>query len=177
MTVSATPRQPRTVALTSLRGEKEFRRVRRQGVNVRHPLFALRVTDYRPRYGQPWQPAAHIGIVVPKKVLKRAVDRNRVRRRVREALRTLPQSTFAQPLYACRGILFPAETVLHVPFVELQQALANAVADIPAQIKASGKGKSKGHGGGKHNPRASQGRAKTQTAESHQRQSGATPTK
>lgn len=123
--------------------------MRRLGVNLRHPLFSLRVTDYRPRHGQPWQPAAHIGIVVPKKVLRSAVDRNRVRRRVREALRTLPQSDFAQPLFACRGILFPTEAVLRVPFAELQGALATAVADVPAKVKSAGKKNPKKGGAGK----------------------------
>ena len=152
---SVTPRQ-RAVALHSLKGEKEFRRVRRLGVSLRGPLFSLKVTDYRPRHGQPWRPAAQIGIVVPKKVLKHAVDRNRVRRRVREALRTLPESAFAQPLPACRGILFPTEAVLHVPFAELQGALAQAMAEVPRRVKAgAGKGKGKpaaGRSKGKSGP-------------------------
>ncbi len=131
------------MALASLRGEREFRRVRRLGVSVRHPLFTLKVALYRPRYGQPWQPAMHIGIVVPKKVLKHAVDRNRVRRRVREALRTLPASAWAQPLTPCQGILFPTEAVLHVPFAELQGALAGAVAQVPQRVKAAGKSSGK----------------------------------
>ncbi|MDO4263054.1 MAG: ribonuclease P protein component [Deinococcus sp.] len=136
---SVTPHQ-RAVALRSLKGEKEFRRVRRLGVGLRHPLFSLKVTDYRPRHGQPWRPAAHIGIVVPKKVLAHAVDRNRVRRRVREALRTLPQTVLVpgeppQPLPACRAILFPTEAVLHASFGELQQALAGAMAQVPARVK------------------------------------------
>ena len=136
----------RAVALRSLKGEREFRRVRRLGSGLRHPLFSLKVTDYRPRYGQPWRPAAHIGIVVPKKVLKHAVDRNRVRRRVREALRTLPQSPHAQALPACRGILFPTEAALHVSFSELQEALAGAMAQVPARVKGN-KGGGKRQGG------------------------------
>ncbi|WP_261664859.1 ribonuclease P protein component [Deinococcus sp. Marseille-Q6407] len=133
---SATP-QHGGVALRSLKGDKEFRRVRRQGASLRYALFSLKVTGYRPRHGQPWRPAAQIGIVVPKKVLKHAVDRNRVRRRVREALRTLPQQ--GQPLPACRAILFPTEAALHAPFTELQQALAAALLQVPEQVKRSGK--------------------------------------
>ena len=109
------------VALTSLRGEREFRKVRAHGQTIRHALFTLRVTDYRPRYGETWQPRAIIGIVVPKKTLKLAVKRNRVRRRVREALRTLPG------LPPCRATIHPNVAALSVPFAELQAALGQAL--------------------------------------------------
>ena len=112
---SATAPAPRpAVALASLRGDKEFRKVRQHGQVIRHALFTLRVTDYRPRYGESWQPRAIIGIVVSKKTLKLAVKRNRVRRRVREALRTLPT------LPPCRATIHPNVAALSVPFGELQ---------------------------------------------------------
>ncbi|AWN24465.1 ribonuclease P protein component [Deinococcus irradiatisoli] len=104
-----------------MRGEKEFRKVRAHGQVVRHALFTLRVTDYRPRYGETWQPRAMIGIVVPKKTLKLAVKRNRVRRRVREALRTLPG------LPPCRATIHPNAAALGAPFAELQAALGQAL--------------------------------------------------
>ncbi|MBZ9752939.1 ribonuclease P protein component [Deinococcus sp. HMF7604] len=116
-----------------MRGDREFRKVRAHGAVVRDPLFTLRVTEYRPRHGQPWRPGAVIGIVVPKKTLKRAVDRNRARRRVREALRTLPGG-----LPACRAILMPGPAVLKVPFGELQQALARALARAPSRRSKGG---------------------------------------
>ncbi len=122
------------MALDSLRGDREFRKVRNHGVAVRDPLFTLRLTEYRPRYGESWQPRAIMGIVVSKKTLKRAVDRNRVRRRVREALRTLPGG-----LPPCRAILLPNPGVLEVPFAELQAALARAIARAPSQGKRGGK--------------------------------------
>lgn len=116
------------MALSSLRGEREFRKVRAHGSPVRGPLFTLRLAEYRPRHGEVWRPRAIIGIVVPKKTLKRAVDRNRARRRVREALRTLPGG-----LPPCRAILMPAPGVLTVPFTELQDALARALARAPGR--------------------------------------------
>lgn len=122
------------MALDSLRGDREFRKVRNHGVAVRDPLFTLRLTEYRPRYGESWQPRAIIGIVVSKKTLRRAVDRNRVRRRVREALRTLPDG-----LPPCRAILLPNPGVLKVPFADLQTALARAIAKAPGQAKRGGK--------------------------------------
>lgn len=107
--------------LQALRGEREFRKVRQHGAVVRSPLFTLRVTPYRPRYGETWQPRAIVGIVVSKKTLKHAVKRNRVRRRMREALRTLPQ------LPACRATLHPTPEVLRVPFTQLQAELSRAL--------------------------------------------------
>lgn len=122
------------MALDSLRGDREFRKVRNHGVVVRDPLFTLRLTEYRPRYGEAWQPRAIMGIVVSKKTLKRAVDRNRVRRRVREALRTLPGG-----LPPCRAILLPNPGVLTVSFADLQTALARAIARAPGQGKRGGR--------------------------------------
>ena len=121
------------MALDSLRGDREFRKVRTHGVAVRDPLFTLRVTEYRPRYGETWRPRAIIGIVVAKKTLKRAVDRNRVRRRIREALRTLPGG-----LPPCRAILLPNPGVLSADFAQVQAALARALARAPGRVKAKG---------------------------------------
>ena len=130
------------MALDSLRGDREFRKVRNHGSAVRDPLFTLRLTEYRPRYGEAWQPRAIMGIVVSKKTLKRAVDRNRVRRRVREALRTLPGG-----LPPCRAILLPNPGVLTVPFADLQAALARAIAKAPAQGRRGGKSGNPGRSG------------------------------
>ncbi|MEW6420931.1 MAG: ribonuclease P protein component [Deinococcota bacterium] len=118
-----------------MKGEREFRRVRQQGTALRDPLFTLRVTDYRPRHGEAWRPRAIIGIVVSKKTLRRAVDRNRARRRVREALRALPGG-----LPPCRAILLPNPAVLTVPFGELQAALVQVFAQVPGRVKRKGGG-------------------------------------
>lgn len=133
---SATERPARRVALSSLRGDKEFRKVRTHGVALRDPLFTLRLTEYRPRYGETWRPRALVGIVVPKKTLKRAVDRNRARRRLREALRTLPDG-----LPPCRAILMPNPAVLKTDFADLQTALARAFARAPKQVGGRNKAK------------------------------------
>lgn len=137
------------MALDSLRGDREFRKVRAHGQAIRDPLFTLRVTEYRPRHGETWRPRAIIGIVVSKKTLKRAVDRNRARRRAREALRTLPGG-----LPACRAILLPNPAILDVPFTDLQAALTRALNRAPGRGGKGGSGKGgaqKGSGGG--NPR------------------------
>lgn len=129
------------MTLDSLRTDREFRKVRAHGVAVRDPLFTLRVTDYRPRHGEVWQPRAIIGIVVSKKTLRRAVDRNRARRRVREALRTLPGG-----LPPCRAILLPNPGVLRAPFPELQGALARALQKAPGRVRRGGGGNPSGAG-------------------------------
>lgn len=128
---SADTRRARPVALASLRGDREFRKVRQHGVVVRDPLFTLRLTEYRPRYGESWRPRAIFGIVVPKKSLKRAVDRNRARRRVREALRTLPGG-----LPPCRAILMPNPSILRASFGDIQAALVKALAKAPGRVKS-----------------------------------------
>lgn len=130
------------MALDSLRGDREFRKVRQHGVPLRDPLFTLRITEYRPRHGEVWRPRSIIGIVVPKKTLKLAVQRNRARRRVREALRTLPGG-----LPPCRAILMPNPAVLDVPFAELQAALRRALDRAPGRIKAAKAGAGGSRGG------------------------------
>ncbi|ANE43029.1 ribonuclease P protein component [Deinococcus puniceus] len=138
------PRRP--VALDSLRGDREFRKVRQHGVAVRDPLFTLRLTEYRPRHGETWQPRAIIGVVISKKTLKRAVDRNRARRRVREALRTLPGG-----LPPCRAILLPNPGVLTATFPALQAALIRSLAKAPGRVK-KGAGGQKGGNSGRPQP-------------------------
>ncbi|GGJ74665.1 hypothetical protein GCM10008939_18760 [Deinococcus aquiradiocola] len=115
---------------------------------IRTRYFQLRVTDYRPRHGEVWQPRAIIGIVVPKKTLKRAVDRNRARRRMQEALRTLPG------LVPCRAILSPAALVLDAPFAELQAALAKALGSFDPKARPRPKPRSGGAPGPTPGPRA-----------------------
>lgn len=116
---------------------------------MRDPLFTLRLTDYRPRYGEAWRPRALMGLVVSKKTLKRAVDRNRARRRVREALRTMPPELLPGGLPACRAIVMLNPSVLAVPFAELQGALARALGRAAGQL---------GRGGGKRGNRGGAGR-------------------
>ena len=143
------------MALDSLRGDREFRKVRQHGLTIRDPLFTLRITEYRPRHGETWRPRAIVGIVVPKKTLKRAVDRNRARRRTREALRTLPGG-----LPPCRAILMPNPGLLKAEFTVIQGALGRALSRAPGRVKR--KGGPQGGGGqrpkdqaqGSGNPRA-----------------------
>ena len=134
-----------------MRGEREFRKVRAHGAAVRDPLFTLRLTDYRPRYGERWHPRAIIGLVVSKKTLKHAVKRNRARRRVREALRTMPPELLPGGLPACRAIVLLNPGVLSVPFAELQAALARALQRGAAGLKKGNKARGGGNRSGSGN--------------------------
>lgn len=113
---------------------------------MRDPLFTLRLTDYRPRHGEAWRPRAIIGLVVSKKTLKHAVRRNRARRRVREALRTMPPEVLPGGLPACRAMLLLNPGVLSVPFAELQAALARALSKAAANSKKGRSGNQKSSG-------------------------------
>jgi len=101
--------------LSSLKGEGQFRKVS-AGHATRTPHFTLRRLPYKPRYGEKWEPHAVIGIVVSKKTLPHAVDRNRARRRVREALRVLE-------LIPCRAMLILNASVLKLEFAALKTLL------------------------------------------------------
>lgn len=59
-------------------------------------------------------------IIVTKKTLRRAVDRNRVTRRIRAALQKLPHPRASVRIY-------PAQTTLTAPFAVLVADLARAL--------------------------------------------------
>lgn len=81
-----------------------------KGKNIRTPLLSL---IYRPN-SRGYQ---RFGVVVSKKVLKSAVGRNRIRRRVYEAIRAeLPN--FPHP-YDCLFVIYN-KSILRLPFSELR---------------------------------------------------------
>ena len=111
----------RSSGLSSLTGDAEFRQVRK-GKTMRTPLFTLRAVHYRPKRGEAWRPQTVVGIVVSKKTLRLSVDRNRARRRVREALRSMwPE------LPPCRAIVLPSPAVLTADFETLRASLRRAL--------------------------------------------------
>ena len=61
-------------------------------------------------------------VVVSKKISKRAVVRNRLKRRAREALAGLPVPD------NCWGVVFPKLSVGTIPFVQLQEQIAQWLA-------------------------------------------------
>ncbi len=63
-----------------LRKKVEFAKTYRLGKSIRTPDFTIKVLKVK-------EPVIKLGIVVPKKVSKKAVVRNRARRRVREIIR------------------------------------------------------------------------------------------
>ena len=129
--------------LSSLKGEGQFRKVS-GGFATRTPHFILRRLPYKPRYGEKWEPHAVIGIVVSKKTLPHAVDRNRARRRVREALRLLE-------LTPCRAMLILNASVLTLEFDTLKTLLRDVFAKpLPkGPPKGLARGSAKGSAGDK----------------------------
>lgn len=104
----------------ALKGDAEFRKVRK-GPAIRTPYFTLRKVPYKPRHGQKYDPRPVVGIVTSKKALGKAVERNRARRRIREALRlgSIPP---------CKAIVIVNPEALTVDFETLKRALEVAFA-------------------------------------------------
>lgn len=63
-----------------LRGEKNFKRLMRQGRSFFSPTLVLRIVSNN-------QPEPRFAFVVPAKAIKKAVDRNKLKRRAREIVR------------------------------------------------------------------------------------------
>lgn len=79
-----------------LRRRSDFQALREQGSSRAHPLLVLRVVANglsHPRFG----------FIVGKRVARKAVDRNRVRRRLRESVRVMPVRAGWDLLFIARG--------------------------------------------------------------------------
>lgn len=86
------------------------RYVYQKGKTIRTPLLSLVYTP-NTRHHQ------RFGVVVSKKVLKSAVGRNRIRRRVYEAIRLeLPEFTYHRD---CIFVVF-SKSIMSIPFRELR---------------------------------------------------------
>ena len=100
------------------------RYVHQKGKTVRTPLMALIYTPNLRHYRR-------FGVVISKKVLKSAVGRNRIRRRVYEALRL--ELTGFNYCIDCLFIVH-SKSILDMPFLELRrlihELLDHAIADI-----------------------------------------------
>ena len=100
-----------TLPYQALRGEHNFRRVRQRGKPGRSSLLTLRWIPGR-------RPLVEVGIVVSKKVGK-AVVRNKVRRRLREAARRMG-------LPACQATVVALPEAAVATYHELADALRQA---------------------------------------------------
>lgn len=59
-------------------------------------------------------------VIISKKTLRRAVDRNRLRRRMRHALGALPEPRYGIAVY-------PVREALHAPYAALSESLGKAM--------------------------------------------------
>ena len=97
-------------------GHGSLRFVYKNGQTVRSSLAALKYIQ------NPYRKNSRFAVVISKKVLKSAVRRNRVRRRIYEIIRReLPNLKNSQDIAV---IVFSAE-VLTMPHAELQTAIKN----------------------------------------------------
>lgn len=125
--------------LRPLKGEKLFRRARR-GVKINAKGLTIWADSFKRSRQSGGKKAPCVGIVVPKKVLKHATKRNRARRRIREALRTLPEGS----LPACHAVIYPQPEVLNMPFSSLQEGLKKGFGILPEQLSKRKNSPSKG---------------------------------
>jgi len=82
----------------------------------------------------PAEPAARLLIAVPKKKVKRAVDRNRMRRRIREAYR-LNKAAFleALPVHIHFALIYMGDRV-DIPYKEVEMKLTACLAKLQSSI-------------------------------------------
>ena len=100
-----------------LRRKSDFQALREHGVSRAHPLLVLRAVPNA-------LPYARFGFVVGRRVATRAVDRNRVRRRLREIVRRLPvRGGWDQLLIARKSIVDADFDAVRSAVVELERRL------------------------------------------------------
>lgn len=107
------------------------RYVHQKGKTIRTPLVALIFTPNLRHYQR-------FGVVISKKVLKSAVGRNRIRRRVYEALR-LELEGFTCPI-DCLFIIH-SRSVAKMPFLELRRLVHELLERVLAEISPVSKPK------------------------------------
>ena len=112
--------------LTSLRCKRDFHFLRQEGQVWRCALFKA-VYSIPSAQKETSSPIVKIGVVIPKKIAKHAVVRNRIRRRIKEALRaTLPGRE-----RSVECLLFlPRMTCYVKPFSEIQSAMVGMLTKI-----------------------------------------------
>jgi ribonuclease P protein component len=108
-----------------LRKGREFDTAYREGVVIRGPFFVLRALPNESGHPR-W------GFAVGKRLLKRAVDRNRQKRRMREAAR---QSAAELP---CDLVLTARQQSIDAPFGELVAEIQQLVRRAARQVEQKG---------------------------------------
>ncbi|MEB3312600.1 MAG: ribonuclease P protein component [Cyanobacteriota bacterium] len=106
---------------------QEFTRVYQGGRKAVSPHLAVRVLSFQafsgPGYHSPVPPACRVGFVVSQKVNKRAVIRNRIKRRLRAAMATLIED-LPSPLWIVVNVRPGADRCNYDDFLrELRQLL------------------------------------------------------
>ena len=113
--------------LKRLRGRKEVERVLRRGRRLKgkHVLIVVLPSSASSDSSASSVSSVYVAVSVSKKLAKRAVDRNRMRRRCSEALRVLLKGCMQLPrsLSGAQLLLLPRPTSLNCDFEELKTEL------------------------------------------------------
>lgn len=119
--------------LERLRGRKIVSRVQQKGAIWKGKHLQARYIFGHPRHPavRTDRPGVFVGILGSTKLSKRAVDRNRMRRRSREALRTALKPL--QEFPSVQLLILPRSSSLHCPFTEIQNDIAVLLAFLQRQ--------------------------------------------
>ena len=97
-----------------LRRQRDFQALREHGISRAHPLLVLRTTANELAYSR-------FGFAISRRVARKAVVRNKLRRRLRDLVRRAPVQGGWDMLFIARAASVTAT------FDELQQGLANVM--------------------------------------------------
>jgi ribonuclease P protein component len=75
-----------------------------------------------------------IGFTVTKRTARRAVERNRIRRRLKEAARVSPDVEFQR---GCDYVLVGRRSAIHAPFAAIEAELASALRQLAGKAQRS----------------------------------------
>lgn len=108
------------IIVKSLKTEKEFQVVSKSGVKYYANDFIMIVSDFMPVVKLDDNPSFYLGMKVSKKFSKKAVDRNKVKRRIRHIARDFDKS-FGLSLCNKAIVVIPRKNFLNEEFAKLQQ--------------------------------------------------------
>lgn len=116
--------------LERLRGRKICEKLQRQGKLWKGQNFSVRFAYGHPRHpaADISKPAVYVGTLASTKLDKRAVVRNRMRRRCREALRITLKELDGLP--AVQLLILPRTASLTVPFTELEKDIRSFLTQL-----------------------------------------------
>jgi ribonuclease P protein component len=115
--------------IISLKNQKEFELVNNRGVKLTSQFFLLIICKKSITFEPDLKKVVRIGIKVSKKFAKRAVDRNKAKRRIRHLIKKLITSIDTLP-DNLSIVFIPRNRFLSAKFDELFTSMRNITKDI-----------------------------------------------